>query len=73
MASLRYRLDTEGNSSSVSPADFAATFARWLDRYGDAWEFFVAEDGGHMIDMHSAVRGFAGCDTLDFLTGAVSL
>jgi hypothetical protein len=34
---------------------------------------FVAEDGGHMIDMHSAVRGFAGCDTLDFLTGAVSL
>jgi GNAT superfamily N-acetyltransferase len=51
VASLRYRMDTEDDSPSGSPADFAATFDQWLDRHGDAWEFFVAEDDGHLIGM----------------------
>jgi GNAT superfamily N-acetyltransferase len=51
VVSLRYRMDTEDNSRSSSPADFAAIFDQWLDRHGDAWEFFVAEDDGHLIGM----------------------
>jgi hypothetical protein len=51
VASLRYRMDTEDNSPSGSPADFAATFDQWLDRHGDGWGFFVAEDDEHLIGM----------------------
>jgi GNAT superfamily N-acetyltransferase len=51
VASLRYRMDAEVDSPSGSPADFAAVFDHWLDRHGDAWDFFVAEDDGHVIGM----------------------
>ena len=51
VAHLRYRMDAADTGPSGSPADFAAAFERWLDRQGDAWHCFVAEDGGHLIGM----------------------
>jgi GNAT superfamily N-acetyltransferase len=51
VAHLRYRMDAEDTGPSGSPVDFTAAFERWLDRQGDAWQSFVAEDDGQLVGM----------------------
>jgi GNAT superfamily N-acetyltransferase len=51
LADLRYRMDAEDAEPPGSPTDFAAHFEQWLDRHGEAWQSFVAEDDGHLIGM----------------------
>lgn len=50
-AALRYHMDCERGWPAAAPTDFAATLERWLNRYGEAWHSFIAEDDGEPIGM----------------------